>query len=46
MIKSIIELTDLIQKYKQEIFWESEKLRKKFNIKEINDINIIPIKYR
>jgi hypothetical protein len=31
MIKSIIELTDLIQKYKQEIFWESEKLKKKFN---------------
>ena len=32
MIKSIIELMDLIQKYKQEIFWESEKLKKKFNI--------------
>jgi hypothetical protein len=32
MIKSIIELMDLIQKYKQEIFWESEKLRKKFNV--------------
>jgi len=32
MIKSIIELTDLIQKYKQEIFWESEKIKKKFNI--------------
>lgn len=31
MIKSIIELTDLIQKYKQEIFWESEKLKKTFN---------------
>ena len=31
MIKSIIELTDLIQLYKQEIFWESEKLKKKFN---------------
>jgi hypothetical protein len=31
MIKSIIELTDLIQKYKQEIFWESEKIKKKFN---------------
>jgi hypothetical protein len=31
MIKSIIELTDLIQKYKQDIFWESEKLKKKFN---------------
>ena len=31
MIKSIIELTDLIQKYKQEIFWESEKLKKIFN---------------
>lgn len=31
MIKSIIELTDLIQKYKQEIFWESEKLKTKFN---------------
>lgn len=31
MIKSIIELTDLIQKYKQEIFWESEKLKKNFN---------------
>jgi len=32
MIKSIIELMDLIQKYKQEIFWESEKLKKKFNV--------------
>jgi len=32
MIKSIIELTDLIQKYKQEVFWESEKLKKKFNV--------------
>ena len=32
MIKSIIELTDLIQKYKQQIFWESEKLKKKFNV--------------
>lgn len=31
MIKSIIELTDLIQKYKQEVFWESEKLKKRFN---------------
>ena len=32
MIKSIIELMDLIQKYKQEIFWESEKLKKRFNV--------------
>jgi hypothetical protein len=40
MIKSIIELTDLIQKYKQEIFWESEKLKKKFNTfykKQLNE---------
>lgn len=28
---SIVELTDLIQKYKQEVFWESLKLRKKFD---------------
>jgi len=31
MIKSIIELTNLIQKYKQEIFWESEKLKNRYN---------------
>jgi hypothetical protein len=32
MIKSVIELMDLIQKYKQEIFWESEKIKKKFSV--------------
>jgi hypothetical protein len=29
--KSVIELTDLIEKYKQDIFWQSQKLKKKFD---------------
>ena len=29
--KSVIQLTDMIEKYKQDIFWQSQKLKKKFD---------------